>query len=175
MFSAMSSGVMFAVGKANRCRRLNHLRSPPTPFTRCRAAAIQRGLNARRTKMRKMNLATMMIALPALAACDRSQPQPQAVAPAPPEVTVARPVSRMIADGDEYAGRFVAIESVEVRATGAGAELRQALGTAVFAGMIGVTVFGLIFTPGFYAICRWLTCVGWRRRPVIVPVSTPAE
>jgi hypothetical protein len=118
-------------------------------------------LNARRTKMRKMNLATMIIALPALAACDRSQP-------------VARPVSRMIADRDEYSGRFVAIESVEVRATGAGAELRQALGT-VFAGMIGVTVFGLIFTPGFYVIYRWLTCVGWRRRPVIVPVSTPAE
>jgi multidrug efflux pump subunit AcrB len=34
-------------------------------------------------------------------------------------------------------------------ATGAGAELRQTLGTAVFAGMIGVTVFGLIFTPAF--------------------------
>jgi len=125
--------------------------------------------------MRKMNLATMMIAFPALAACDRSQPQPQAVAPAPPEVTVARSVSRMIANRDEYSGRFVGIESVEVRATGAGAELVQALGTAVFAGMIGVTVFGLIFTPGFYVIYRWLTCVGWRRRPVVVPVSTPAE
>jgi RND family efflux transporter MFP subunit len=79
-------------------------------------AAIQRGLNARRIKMRKMKLATMMIALPALAACDRSQPQPQAVAPPPPEEMVARPVSRMIADRDEYTGRFVAIESVEVRA-----------------------------------------------------------
>ncbi|MEQ1695798.1 MAG: multidrug efflux RND transporter permease subunit [Hyphomicrobiaceae bacterium] len=43
-----------------------------------------------------------------------------------------------------------------VWATGAGSELRQALGTAVFAGMIGVTVFGLIFTPVFYCICRWL-------------------
>jgi len=32
-----------------------------------------------------------------------------------------------------------------VWATGAGAELRQTLGTAVFAGMIGVTAFGLIF------------------------------
>ena len=37
-----------------------------------------------------------------------------------------------------------------VWAIGAGAELRQALGTAVFAGMIGVTFFGLIFTPVFY-------------------------
>jgi hydrophobe/amphiphile efflux-1 (HAE1) family protein len=43
-----------------------------------------------------------------------------------------------------------------VWATGAGAELRQTLGTAVFSGMIGVTIFGLIFTPVFYVICRWL-------------------
>jgi hydrophobe/amphiphile efflux-1 (HAE1) family protein len=43
-----------------------------------------------------------------------------------------------------------------VWAVGAGAELRQTLGTAVFAGMIGVTAFGLIFTPAFYVICRWL-------------------
>ncbi|MEO5774444.1 MAG: multidrug efflux RND transporter permease subunit [Sphingomicrobium sp.] len=41
-------------------------------------------------------------------------------------------------------------------ATGAGAELRQALGTAVFFGMIGVTAFGLIFTPTFYVVCRTL-------------------
>ena len=43
-----------------------------------------------------------------------------------------------------------------VWAVGAGAELRQALGTAVFAGMIGVTFFGLIFTPVFYVLCRRL-------------------
>ncbi|CAN7489578.1 efflux RND transporter permease subunit [Phenylobacterium sp. LjRoot164] len=41
-------------------------------------------------------------------------------------------------------------------ATGPGAEMRQALGTAVFFGMLGVTVFGLIFTPVFYVLCRWL-------------------
>ena len=41
-------------------------------------------------------------------------------------------------------------------ATGAGAELRQALGVAVFFGMIGVTVFGLIFTPVFYTLARAL-------------------
>jgi hydrophobe/amphiphile efflux-1 (HAE1) family protein len=41
-----------------------------------------------------------------------------------------------------------------VFASGAGAELRQALGTAVFSGMIGVTAFGLIFTPTFYIVCR---------------------
>ncbi len=39
-----------------------------------------------------------------------------------------------------------------VIATGAGAEMRQSLGTAVFSGMIGVTLFGLIFTPVFYIL-----------------------
>jgi len=43
-----------------------------------------------------------------------------------------------------------------VWAVGAGAELRQTLGTAVFSGMIGVTVFGLVFTPVFYVVTRWL-------------------
>ncbi len=41
-----------------------------------------------------------------------------------------------------------------VLAEGAGAEMRQALGVAVFSGMLGVTFFGLIFTPVFYVICR---------------------
>jgi hydrophobe/amphiphile efflux-1 (HAE1) family protein len=40
---------------------------------------------------------------------------------------------------------------------GAGAEMRQALGMAVFWGMIGVTFFGLIFTPVFYVVIRRLT------------------
>ena len=39
-------------------------------------------------------------------------------------------------------------------ATGAGAEMRQSLGTAVFSGMLGVTLFGLLFTPVFYVVCR---------------------
>ncbi|NIJ07373.1 HAE1 family hydrophobic/amphiphilic exporter-1 [Sphingomonas vulcanisoli] len=42
-------------------------------------------------------------------------------------------------------------------ASGAGAEMRRALGTAVFFGMIGVTVFGLIFTPVFYVAMRKLS------------------
>jgi hypothetical protein len=41
-------------------------------------------------------------------------------------------------------------------ATGAGAEMRQSLGTAVLFGMLGVTCFGLLFTPAFYAIIRKL-------------------
>ena len=48
-----------------------------------------------------------------------------------------------------------------VIAQGPGAEMRQALGTAVFSGMIGVTVFGLFLTPVFYVAIRllviWLT------------------
>lgn len=43
-----------------------------------------------------------------------------------------------------------------VFATGAGAEMRQAMGSAVFAGMIGVTLFGLVFTPVFYVVMRHL-------------------
>ena len=39
-----------------------------------------------------------------------------------------------------------------VLATGAGAEMRHAMGNAVFSGMIGVTVFGLLFTPVFYML-----------------------
>jgi len=50
-----------------------------------------------------------------------------------------------------------------VWAIGAGAELRQALGTAVFFGMIGVTAFGLIFTPVFYVIARYIAELGSRR------------
>jgi len=41
-----------------------------------------------------------------------------------------------------------------VVATGAGAEMRQSLGTAVFSGMLGVTGFGLLFTPAFYTAVR---------------------
>jgi multidrug efflux pump len=44
-----------------------------------------------------------------------------------------------------------------VIAQGAGAEMRRALGTAVFAGMIGVTLFGIFLTPVFYSVVRWLS------------------
>ncbi|KQZ00177.1 RND transporter [Pseudolabrys sp. Root1462] len=52
-----------------------------------------------------------------------------------------------------------------VWAVGAGAELRQSLGTAVFSGMIGVTAFGLIFTPVFYVVSRWLATRFTRKKP----------
>src|SRR5262249_51634874 len=41
-----------------------------------------------------------------------------------------------------------------VLATGAGAEMRQALGIAVFSGMLGVTLFGIFLTPVFYYVIR---------------------
>ncbi|HEY7664493.1 MAG TPA: multidrug efflux RND transporter permease subunit [Xanthobacteraceae bacterium] len=62
-----------------------------------------------------------------------------------------------------------------VWAIGAGAELRQTLGTTVFAGMIGVTAFGLIFTPIFYVVCRWIAQKAKRRRrATVAPPAPPA-
>ncbi|HEU4650824.1 MAG TPA: multidrug efflux RND transporter permease subunit [Croceibacterium sp.] len=66
-----------------------------------------------------------------------------------------------------------------VIATGAGAELRQALGTAVCFGMLGVTGFGLVFTPTFYVVSRSLgeriarLRDGWRsdRNPLSIPAE----
>ncbi len=51
---------------------------------------------------------------------------------------------------------FIAGVAPLVIAHGAGAEMRQSLGTTVFFGMIGVTAFGLLFTPAFYTIVRKL-------------------
>jgi multidrug efflux pump subunit AcrB len=42
-----------------------------------------------------------------------------------------------------------------VISTGAGAEMRRTLGTAVFAGMLGVTLFGIFLTPVFYSVIQW--------------------
>jgi multidrug efflux pump len=42
-----------------------------------------------------------------------------------------------------------------VIATGAGAEMRRSLGIAVFAGMLGVTLFGIFLTPVFYYVLQW--------------------
>jgi hydrophobe/amphiphile efflux-1 (HAE1) family protein len=61
-----------------------------------------------------------------------------------------------------------------VIATGAGAEMRQSLGTAVFSGMLGVTVFGLLFTPVFYVVCRGLGSLSFRRGPRAAGEARPA-
>ena len=65
-----------------------------------------------------------------------------------------------------------------VIATGAGAEMRQSLGTAVFSGMLGVTLFGLLFTPVFYVVVRWIGRLGrrqargrGRRSPAVVTTA----
>ena len=60
-----------------------------------------------------------------------------------------------------------------VLASGAGAEMRQSLGTAVFAGMIGVTIFGLIFTPVFYVVCRGIAV--WRLSSWTAAVRTGTD
>jgi multidrug efflux pump subunit AcrB len=57
-------------------------------------------------------------------------------------------------------------------AVGAGAEMRIALGTAVFWGMIGVTLFGLIFTPVFYVVIRRV--IGGKLAPTGAAAGGPA-
>ncbi len=56
-----------------------------------------------------------------------------------------------------------------VLSSGAGAEMRQAMGVAVFFGMLGVTLFGLVLTPVFYVLLRSLA--GSSRRPAAAPVG----
>ncbi len=58
-----------------------------------------------------------------------------------------------------------------VTATGAGAELRRSLGTAVFFGMLGVTGFGLIFTPVFYSVVQRLFRTRRQAQPAVAPVG----
>ncbi len=53
---------------------------------------------------------------------------------------------------------------------GAGSEMRQAMGVAVFAGMLGVTLFGLLLTPVFYLTIRKLT---HRTRATVDIVAQP--
>src|SRR6185503_11189075 len=64
-----------------------------------------------------------------------------------------------------------------VRASGAGAEMRQALGTAVFFGMLGVTFFGLFLTPVFYVTIRGVTAglQARRRKPTAPPAGAQPE
>jgi len=50
---------------------------------------------------------------------------------------------------------------------GAGAEMRRTLGTAVFAGMLGVTLFGIFLTPVFFYVIQWIKDRRMSRRPPI--------
>ena len=58
-----------------------------------------------------------------------------------------------------------------VIATGPGAEMRQTLGTAVFSGMLGVTLFGIFLTPVFYVVIRSLVLRLRRRKTSPGPVQ----
>ncbi len=60
-------------------------------------------------------------------------------------------------------------------AKGAGAEMRQALGTAVFFGMLGVTLFGLLFTPVFYVVMRGIGARLARKEAPPADVAREAE
>jgi RND family efflux transporter MFP subunit len=65
---------------------------------------------------RLIRLAVFVAPLLALAACGESDSTKGKGAPPPPQVTVATPVKRTIIDRDEYVGRFVAVDAVEIRA-----------------------------------------------------------
>src|SRR5258706_15496427 len=58
---------------------------------------------------------------------------------------------------------------------GAGAEMRHAMGVAVFAGMLGVTFFGLFLTPVFYVLLRTLAKRLERRRAAALPAISTLE
>lgn len=62
-----------------------------------------------------------------------------------------------------------------VLASGAGAEIQQAMGIAVFFGMIGVTLFGLFFTPLFFVVIRQVTERRERRRAAAMPPVAAAS
>jgi RND family efflux transporter MFP subunit len=59
--------------------------------------------------------AALLLLLTGLAGCEQAQPQAQS-APPPPQVTVAKPTKRLVSDRDEYVGRFVAVDAIEMRA-----------------------------------------------------------
>lgn len=59
-----------------------------------------------------------------------------------------------------------------VVSTGAGAEIRRAMGTVVFAGMIGVTLFGLFLTPVFYVLVMKF---GKTKRPPVPAARLTSE
>ena len=63
---------------------------------------------------RAVLLVALLLASHLLAGCD-GKPAAGA-APSPPAVTVARPLQKKITEWDEYTGRFIAVETVEVRA-----------------------------------------------------------
>jgi multidrug efflux pump subunit AcrB len=58
---------------------------------------------------------------------------------------------------------------------GAGAEMRRTLGTAVFSGMLGVTLFGIFLTPVFYYVIQWFIDRRMREVDAETPTSLPEQ
>jgi RND family efflux transporter MFP subunit len=65
---------------------------------------------------RVADLSTLLTVALSVAACEQSESQARNAAPPPPQVTVARPLTKTVVDQDEYVGRFVAVDAIEVRA-----------------------------------------------------------
>jgi RND family efflux transporter MFP subunit len=87
---------------------------------------MQHHIAATQTSTARLNFMpqTKTLSLPAillfsalgLGGCEPTVPRAAAAPPPPPTVTVAKPTKRLVVDRDEYVGRFVAVDSVEVRA-----------------------------------------------------------
>ena len=60
-----------------------------------------------------------------------------------------------------------------VVATGAGAEMRRSLGLAVFSGMVGVTLFGILLTPVFFYVIQWFGRGRGQAAPLAAPPGNP--
>src|SRR5690349_7229026 len=87
------------------------------PFNRCYprhicSPALSVGIPMTSFISSRLILSLAMVA-PLLAACGDNKQQ---AGPPPPQVTVAKPVKQTVTEQDEYIGRFVAVDSVEVRA-----------------------------------------------------------
>ena len=99
----------YIVAAAPSCRGSFNNRGPLKVAARAMTAREIMSLT-----IRNVVPAAWLIVAAALAGCSDSQNR--AAAPPPPAVTVANPSKRTIVDQDEYVGRFVAVDSVEVRA-----------------------------------------------------------
>ena len=72
-------------------------------------------------------------------------------------------ILQMLRDGRQVDGMGIEIDAEnmirKINGVDQLSSMRQALGVAVFSGMLGVTFFGLIFTPVFYVLCRKLALI----------------
>lgn len=68
------------------------------------------------TNRRSLSIVAMGVLALLLAGCDQQKSGAQGQAPPPPEVTVARPVTKTLSEYSDFVGRFVAVDSIEIRA-----------------------------------------------------------